>query len=321
MAGLHSTSVHIVDNADIPVIPSQPRVGLDVVFGTGIGVLLGLMLALLLETLDTNLKTMVEIEQALQLPLLAAVPAVEPGELNPVQYREHAISKGSSSWSKIAEALRGLRTAILLSSPGSPPKVLMITSTRPAEGKSSISALSAITFALNGSRVLLIDADLRKPAAHIRFGINRGPGLSSVLSGKETFANSLVRWPELPNLHILPSGPVPPLPSELLGSHEMEDMVTRLRSEYDFIFIDTPPVFAVTDAAMMGRLADATVLIIRYGEAQRHVVQRSADLLERSGAKLLGVVVNAVNFRSPEYAEYYGKKYYDYYGDRSTETS
>lgn len=319
MSGLHSSATHIVDNADVPSYPSQPRTRVNVIAGFGIGLLLGLGLALLLEALDTNLKTMAEIEQALQLPLLAAIPSVDTEELLPAQFREHAVSKGSSTWSRIAEALRGMRTSILLSSPGSPPKVIMITSTRPAEGKSSISTLMAITFALNGSRVLLIDADLRRPAVHLRFRMSKGLGLSSVLSGKASPSEAIIPWADLPNLHLLPSGPVPPLPSELLGSKQMDDLLVELREEYDFVLIDTPPVLAVTDASILGRLSDAAILIIRYGTAQRHVVQRCIDLLDRSGTHLLGVAVNAVDLKSPEYSEYYGRKYYDYYGERKSE--
>jgi capsular exopolysaccharide synthesis family protein len=319
MAGLHSSSTHIIDNADIPPFPSQPRTLVNPCAGFGIGLLIGLALALILEGLDTNLKTMTEIEQALQLPLLAAIPSVETEELLPSKFREYAVSKGASSWSRIAEALRGMRTSILLSSPGSPPKVIMVTSTRPAEGKSSISTLMAVTFALNGSKVLMIDADLRRPAVHLRFRIGKGQGLSSVLSGKTSVREAIVPWADLPKLHILPSGPAPPLPSELLGSKQMEDMLTALRAEYDFVIIDTPPVLAVTDASILGRLTDATILIIRYGTAQRHVVQRCVDLLDRSGTHLLGVAVNAVDFKAPEYSEYYGRKYYEYYGERNPE--
>jgi len=317
MAGLHSTAIHIVDNADIPAYPSRPRTHLNLAAGAGVGLLLGLGLALLLEAMDTNLKDIAEIEQALQLPLLAAVPAVGSDELLPEKYREFAVSKGTSSWSRIAEALRGMRTSILLSSPGSPPKIIMITSTRPAEGKSSLSTLTAITFALNGSRVLLIDADLRRPAVNLRFKMGKGSGLSSVLSGKTSFREAITHWEPLPNLHIMPSGPVPPLPSELLSSKQMEDLLAALRTEYDFVVIDTPPVLAVTDASVLGRLTDAVILVMRYGSAQRHVIQRSVDLLDRSGAHLLGVVVNAVDFKAPEYSEYYGRKYNDYYGERN----
>ncbi|MDE3202200.1 MAG: polysaccharide biosynthesis tyrosine autokinase [Acidobacteriota bacterium] len=316
MAGLHSKSIHIVDSADIPSFPSHPRTRMNEAAGVGIGLFLGLGLALLLEAIDTNLKTMSDIEQSLQLPLLAAIPAVDTEQLLPSAFKEAAVARGSTSWSRVAEALRGMRTSVLLSSPGAPPKVLMITSTRPTEGKSSISTLVAITFALNGAKVLLIDADLRRPSVHLRFKIGKGIGLSSVLSGKASAAEAIIEWQELPNLNILTSGPVPPLPSELLGSKEMEVLLAEARRDYDFIVIDTPPVLAVTDSSMIGRLADATILILRYGGAKKHVVQRCIDLLDRAGTNLLGVVVNAVDYKAPEYSDYYGRKYYEYYGER-----
>ena len=319
IAGLHTTSIHVIDSADIPTDSSAPRTKVNLAIGTMLGLMLGFGVALLLESLDTNLKTMTDIEQALQMPLLAAIPAVEEDELIPSTFREAAVSKGTSSWSRIAESLRGLRTSILLSSPGAPPKVLMVTSTRPAEGKSSIATLTAITMALNGARVLLIDADLRRPTVHLRFRMGKGLGLSSVLSGKATVEEAILEWPELPSLHIMTSGTVPPLPSELLGSKQMEEVIADLRSSYDFILIDTPPVLAVTDASILGRLTDAAILVIRYGAAQRQVVQRSVDLLDRSGTHLLGVAVNVVDFKAPEYSEYYGRKYYEYYGERSAD--
>ena len=317
MSGLHSTAIHIVDSADTPIYPSQPRTNFNKAIGLGGGLFFGICLALVLELMDTNLKTMTDIEQGLQLPLIAAIPAVDSEHLLPGKFREFAVSRGVSSWSKMAEALRGMRTSILLSSPGSPPKVLMLASTRPGEGKSSIASLTAITFALNGSKVLLIDADLRRPAIHLRFRIGKGLGLSSVLSGKVPLEEAVVQWPELPNLHILASGPIPPLPSELLGSKEMEEMLAVVRKEYDFVIIDTPPVLAVTDASVLGRLTDAAILILRYGAVRKHVVLRCIDLLERYGTHLLGVAVNAVDFAAPEYSEYYGRKYYEYYGERN----
>ncbi len=319
MSGLHSTAIHTVDSADIPVMPSYPRRNFNRAIGMSLGFVIGVGIALLLEAMDTNLKTMSEIEQALQLPLLAAIPAVDADHLLPARFREHAVSPGTSSWSKVAEALRGMRTSILLSSPGAPPKVIMIASTRPAEGKSSIAGLTAITFALNGSKVLLVDADLRRPALHLRFRMGKGLGLSSVLSGKSTLHEAVTEWPDLPNVHVLTSGPVPPLPSELLSSNQMQELLAQARAEYDFVILDTPPVLAVTDASVLGRLTDACILIIRYNAAQKQVVRRCIDLLERSGTHLLGVAVNAVDFTAPEYSEYYGRKYYEYYGERNPE--
>ncbi len=317
ISSLHSTAIHIVDSADTPIYPSLPRTKFNKAVGIGGGLFFGICLAIILEMMDTNLKTMTEIEQGLQLPLIAAIPAVDSEHLLPGKFREFAVSRGVSSWSKMAEALRGMRTSILLSSPGSPPKVIMVASTRPGEGKSSVASLTAITFALNGSKVLLVDGDLRRPAIHLRFRIGKGLGLSSVLSGTVPFREAVVPWSDLPNLHILASGPIPPLPSELLGSKQMEDMLALVRSEYDFVIIDTPPVLAVTDASVLGRLADAAILILRYGTARKQVVLRCINLLERSGTHLLGVAVNAVDFTAPEYSEYYGRKYYEYYGERN----
>lgn len=319
VAGLHSTSIHIVDDADLPPYPSYPRTRLNLATGMGFGFLVGLGVAFLLEALDRNLKTIADIEQALQLPLLAAIPSVEADSLLPASFHNANLSKTSAAWSRLAESVRGLRTSVLLSSPGSPPKTIMVASTQPAEGKSSIASLIAISLALNGARVLLLDADLRRPSLHWRFRLSKGAGLSSVLSGKISIKDAIVPWEELPALHILPSGPIPPLPSELLGSRQMEDVLQSLENEYDFIILDTSPVLAVTDASILSRMADAVILVVRYGVAQRHVAQRCVDLLDRSGAHILGVVVNAVDFNAPEYADYYGRKYYEYYGERTAE--
>lgn len=317
LAGLHSSAIQIVDNAEMPAAPSFPRKRINLAIGAGAGLLMGFLVSLVLDGLDSNLKGIADIEHNLHLPLLAAIPQVGTEELVPAKYREVAFSSGSTSWSKILEALRGVRTSILLSSPGSAPKVVMVTSSRPAEGKSSLATLLAITFALSGSRVLLIDADLRRPSVHVRIGLPKGKGLSSILSGEADVKEAIESWVHLPNLHILTAGPAPPLPSELLGSAQMERMLQGLRKDYDFILIDTPPVLVVTDAAVMARNTDATLLVIRYDSIKRHVVERSLDVLDRSGAHLLGAVLNAVDLKAPEYSEYYGKKYYEYYGDRS----
>jgi len=316
-SGLHSTSIQSVDSADIEPKPSFPRAMINLPIGSAMGLLIGFGLALLFEGVDVNLKTISEIELGLRLPLLAAIPSVKSPEIAPEAFADHATAGAGGSWSRIAEALRELRSSILLSSPGSPPKVVMIASSRPSEGKSSVSTLFGVTLALSGSKVLVIDADLRRPTVNVRFGLGRQTGLSSVLSGKSTLKESIIEWPKMPNLHIMTAGPTPPLPSELLGSKRMEEIIAALRPNYDFIILDTPPVLAVADALMISRVTDGVVLLVRYGTVQRHVAQRCIDLLERSGARFLGVVINAVDFKSPAYSEYYGRKYSDYYGEKA----
>ena len=319
LSGLHSTSIQEVDSADIPARPSFPRGIINLPIGAGVGLLLGFGVALLFEGFDVNLKTISEIEQGLGLPLLAAIPSVKSPEMNPESFVDHATHTTGGSWSRIAETLREMRTSILLSSPGAHPKVIMIASARPSEGKSSIATLFAITLALSGARVLIIDADLRRATVHRRFSVGNKTGLSTALSGKSTVKESIVEWPKMPSVHIMPAGPTPPLPSELLGSKQMEDMITALRPDYDFIILDTPPALAVTDSLVISRVTDAVILIVRYGVVQRHVAQRTIDLFARSGAHFLGVAVNAVDLKSPEYSEYYGRKYSDYYGSRDPE--
>lgn len=313
IAGLHSSSIRLIDPADAPDFPSFPRTRFNLGVGFLAGLAVGILIVFLLEAMDTNIRTISDVEQLLGLPMLGVIPQVDPKELSPEIFTRQATSAGQGRWSQVAEAYRALRTSILLSRPGSPPQVVLITSSKPAEGKTSVAVLEALTLAMSGVRVLLVDADLRRPSAHVRFKVGNSVGLSSVLTGKSTFEAALHKPAFAPSMHLLPAGPVAPLPAELLGSSQMRDLLVSLKSQYDFIVIDTPPILTVTDAAVLSTLADGVVLVLRYGETSKNVVRRTGETLFRSGAHLLGAVVNAVNFKSPDYAEYYGRSYRDYY--------
>lgn len=313
IAGLHSTSIRMIDPADTPDYPSSPRKTFNLGLGFLAGLLIGVVLSLAIHILDTNIKSVSDVEEKLGLPLLGVIPAVESKDILPDAFIQQATSGVESGWSQVAESYRSLRTSLLLSRPGSPPQVILVTSSKPAEGKTSVSTLSAITLALSGARVLLIDADLRRPTVHARFKTENRVGLSSILSGKVTPGEAIYQHPKVPTLHILSSGPIAPMPSELLGAPEMANLVELLRSQYDFIVIDTPPVLTVTDAMVLVPVSDGVVMVLRYGEATSKVAVRSRDLLLRSGANLLGAVLNAVDYKSPDYAEYYGRSYKDYY--------
>ncbi len=316
IAGLHSTNIRRIDPADAPDFPSSPRKSVNLMLGFLCGLGLGVTLSFLIEALDTNVKTIYDIEERLGLPMLGVVPQVESKLLSPETFVRDATSAAPGAWSRLAEAYRALRTTILLSRPGTPPKVILISSAKPSEGKTSITTLESIVFALNGARVLLIDSDLRRPSVHLRFRIANKVGLTSVLTGKSMLDDAIVPLPSLPNLHILPAGPIAPMPAELLGSIQMQRLVENLRSSYDFILIDTPPVLTVTDAAVLVSVSDGVVLVLRYAQASRNVVARASEILMRSGAQLLGVVLNAVDLQSSDYAEYYGRAYNDYYRSR-----
>jgi capsular exopolysaccharide synthesis family protein len=162
------------------------------------------------------------------------------------------------------------------------------------------------------ARVLLIDADLRRPNIHHRFGLTGKVGLTTVLAGTSTLEDSLRHVPELPDLDILPSGPVPPFPTEMLGSEAMISLLQRLAERYTHIVMDSPPILSVTDAAILGRMSDAVVLVIRHGKASKNVLRRARDLMIRSLAPMAGMVLNAVDLNSPEYYDYYGYTGYAY---------
>ena len=316
IAGLHSTNIRRIDLADAPDFPSSPRKSVNLTLGLMCGLGIGLVLAFLVEALDTNIKPIYDIEERLGLPMLGVVPQVDSKLLSPETFVRDATSPIPGAWSRLAEAYRALRTTILLSRAGTPPQVILISSAKPSEGKTSVTTLESIVFALNGARVLLIDSDLRRPSVHLRFRIANKVGLTSVLTGKTSLQDAIASVPGVPSLHILPAGPIAPMPAELLGSLQMQRLVEGLRANYDFILIDTPPVLTVTDAAVLVSISDGVVLVLRYGQASRNVVARASEILLRSGAHLLGVVLNAVDLQSSDYAEYYGRAYNDYYQSR-----
>jgi polysaccharide biosynthesis transport protein len=316
LAGLHSTNIRRIDAADPPDFPSLPRKSVNLTLGLLCGLGIGLVLSFLVEALDTNIKTIYDIEERLGLPMLGVVPQVDSKLLSPETFVRDATSPVPGAWSRLAEAYRALRTTVLLSRAGTPPQVILVSSAKPSEGKTSVTTLESIVFALNGARVLLIDADLRRPSVHLRFRIPNKIGLTSVLTGKTPLEEALVTVPSVPSLHILPAGPIAPMPAELLGSLQMQRLIEGLRRDYEFILIDTPPVLTVTDAAVLVSISDGVVLVLRYGQASKNVVARASEILLRSGAHLLGVVLNAVDLQSSDYSEYYGRAYNDYYQSR-----
>jgi capsular exopolysaccharide synthesis family protein len=192
--------------------------------------------------------------------------------------------------------------------------VISVTSTFPAEGKSTTSINVATVLAQKGARVLLIDADMRRSSLHQKMKLRLHPGLSGVLTHTATLEQAMVQVEDLPTLFLLPAGAVPPYPAELLGSNAMKDLLAKAREEFDYVIVDTPPVLTVTDGIVIASETDVTLLVFRAGETSKHALRRSRDLLLRSRAKIGGVVLNAVDLAGPDYYYYYGNsKYYDYY--------
>jgi capsular exopolysaccharide synthesis family protein len=218
------------------------------------------------------------------------------------------------SRSSVAEAYRVLRTSVLLSSVDNPPKKILITSGQPGEGKTTTVVNTAISLAQLGSSVLIIDCDLRKPSVHKVLGVDQSRGLSTYLSTKIDLVDVMQKL-SIPNLWVLPCGPIPPNPSEMISSAKMKDMLRTLAESFDHIIIDSPPLLKVTDPVILSTLVDGVVLVVHGGKSTREVVRRTRQELSMAGAKIFGVVLNNVDIQAEGYDSYSD------YGEEITDTN
>src|SRR5437762_6727691 len=313
-AGLRSNNIRPVDIARTPGAPAEPNVPRNLGFALALGLTSGIGLAFLLEGIDNTVRTPEQAQIISGLPSLGMIPLGSKNGVEASVRQRLAVASSkevvelitqSRPQSQMAESYRALRTSLLLTSLGAPPKVILITSALPQEGKTTTSINTAIVLAQKGVRVLLIDADLRRPSIHKTLGMGPKMGLSNVLTGNATIQQATVRSSILPGLFILPAGTPPPNPAELLASSNMRDVLTELREQYDHIVVDTPPALSVTDAVVMSTRADAVVLVIRSGQTTKQALRRSRDLLMQVNARVAGVLLNAVDLTSPDYYYYY----------------
>jgi len=328
-AGLKSNNFRIVDVARVPTGPIEPNIPRNLAFAFILGLTSGVGLAFLQEGLDNTVRTSEQAQMISGLPALGMIPlpartareGANPKRLVIATSSKEAVELVAQSrpHSQMAESYRALRTSLLLTNLGAPPKVIIVTSALPQEGKTTTSMNTALVLAQKGVRVLLIDADLRRPSIHKILGMGPRSGLSNVLTGSATLQQTITRSSILPNLYILPAGTPPPNPAELLASTNMRDVLEELRGQYDHIVVDTPPTLSVTDAVVLSPRADAIVLVIRSGQTTKQALRRSRDILTQVNAKFSGVLLNAVDLTSPDYYYYYEyqSKYSRYYRDES----
>jgi succinoglycan biosynthesis transport protein ExoP len=326
-AGLRSSNIRVVDPAFIPAGPSRPNKSRNISLAVLVGLVGGIGLALLREYLDNTIKNPDDIENLAHLPSLAVVPSFGSssnrsryGRL-PKMLRSPAAGGNEGRvelvshlqpQSQISEAFRSLRTSLLLSQADHPPQIILMTSALPREGKTTAAVNLAVTLAQLGDKTLLVDADLRKPGVSRALSMADGKyaGLSSYLAGVSTLDLVTVPHPSISNLHVIPTGPVPPNPADLLSSHRLSDMIIELRKRYKFVVIDSPPIMAATDAVILSVLVDGVLLVVRSGETPKEAFTRTRDLLASVKSRMLGVVLNAVDSSSPDY--YYSYRYYPY---------
>lgn len=221
----------------------------------------------------------------------------------------------SDSRSSLAEAYRQLRTSILLSTAGHAPKSLLVTSSLPSEGKTTTAVNTAISLAQTGAKVLIIDADMRRPRLHSIFGMQNMAGLSTILSSDMTDQEVLdiIPYDEPTKLHVLASGPVPPNPAELIGSDQMRILLKMMENHFTHVVVDSPPIASFTDGVLIGSVVDGVILVVHSGKSSRQVVRRSRQFLQEVGAKIFGVVLNNANLRNQDnyyYQSYYHRGYY-----------
>ena len=329
-AGLRSSNIRIVDPALVPTRPARPQKSRNILLAFLVGLVGGVGLALLREYLDNTVKSPDDIERLAGLPSLAVVPEVRSlnghggrgrsgkllGDAQTTEEDEEEsrveIVSFAKPKSQVSEAFRALRTSLLLSQADHPPQVILVTSALPREGKTTAAVNLAVTLAQLGDRTLILDSDLRKPGVRRVLGmaVGREIGLSSYLAGVATLDEVTFPHPQIQNLVMLPTGPIPPSPADLLSSHRMRDAISYLRQKYKFIVIDSPPIMAATDAVILSALTDGVLLVVRSGTTPKEAFTRTRDLLHAVKCRLLGVVLNAVDSSAPDY--YYSYRYYPY---------
>lgn len=328
-AQAQASNTVIIDDAEQPGSPSSPNKTRAIAQNTVLALAASIGLCFLLEFLDNTVKSPEDAERLLHLPSLGAIPSFSsmpkrlgypPRRIKPPtesaiaglpQAASHELAGAAGSYSMVGEAYRTLRTGILLSRAGSPPKTILFTSAKSGEGKTVTSANTALLFAHNGSRVVLVDADLRRPRCHKVLAVENHMGLTEVLIGSRE-VHQVLHSTSTDRLFLLSSGSIPPNPTELLGSKKMHHVLEQLAEEFDVVIVDSPPVLPVSDSMILSTIVDGVVLVVGSDDTPKQMVKAACMRLEYARAKIFGVVLNKVDVRSHDYKSYY-HFYHDYY--------
>jgi polysaccharide biosynthesis transport protein len=304
----------IISGAETPLAPSFPRKKVILALALGISLFLGVFLALLIERLDNGFRSAEQVERLTGVPGLGMIPAVRASRKSPPQ--DYLLQKPTSAY---AEAIQSVRTALHFSNVDHPPKVILVTSALPEEGKTTFAVSLARLAARSGLKVVLVDADMRRPKVARLLGLESDAGLRELLAG-DALIPGVLHKDEPSGMHIIPSQPDTPGPQDLLGSRRMRDLVRQMSSLYDLVVIDSPPIMAVSDAIVLSGLADATLMMVRWETTPREVTISAVRQLRQSGGRIAGAVLTRVNMRKHarfSYGDsgYYYDKYKGYYAN------
>jgi polysaccharide biosynthesis transport protein len=308
-----ASTIRVVDAAEVPKSPFLPRRERDVSLAALTGLLFAVGLVFFFEYLDNRIKSPQELRATLNVPFLGMVPSV------PDQHQA-LITEGVPA--NFSESIRSIRTNVLFSSAEEGAHIIVVTSAGPGEGKSVVSSNLAVSLAQAGQRVLLIDADMRRPRVHEIFDLPQEPGLSNLLVGDCKPSEAVRKWKNVPGLCVLAAGMIPPNPAELLGSKRFEEYVSTLGEHFDWVLVDSPPVLAVADAAVVANGASGVVFVVGADQTSRQAAREAIHQLQSAHARVIGAVLNRVDLeRNPYYyAHYYRKEYAKYYAKAPTRT-
>ena len=339
LGGLKTSYVSIIDRAKVPDKPVSPKKKLNLLLALILGTLGGIFLCFIVENLDNTVKGPEDVERLAHLPSLGVIPLLvtnakrkkrKDGYYSIFEYssgKEQSKSEDTGPdiktielvnylhpKSTVSEDYRAVRTSILLSYADEPPKTIIFSSTLPQEGKTSSVANMAVTFSQLQKKVLIVDADLRKPRLHKIFKVKNVGGLTGFLTGKVPLED-IIQKTSIENIQLITTGPIPPNPSELLNSNKMKMMLENLNKNNDFILIDTPPIMAVVDSLILSSLADGVVLVVQPGKTVREPFLKAVEELNQAKAKIIGILYNQAKLKSRYYYDY-RYIYRNYYGDR-----
>jgi tyrosine-protein kinase Etk/Wzc len=321
------SNIDIVDPAIIPDKPVKPKKFLYLFFGLLAGGMLGVIVAFFQEYLDDTIKDAEMVKRELLLPLLAVIPYIPTPEGDREREKHITLIAHYDPKSTISESFRSLRTSIHFSGVSKKRQVLMVTSSLPYEGKTTIIGNLAVILSQTGARVLLLDCDLRRPSLHRLYGRPKAPGLTELLAGDNNI-ESIIHNTGIPGLDFISAGTTPPNPAELLGSDQMKKLIQSFRESYDTILIDAPPVLAVTDALLLSAMTDMVFMVLELGRVPIKAADHAREVLQNVGAPIAGFVLNDKTEHRLERYGYYGEKYYRYgyygyahYGEESQRQS
>ena len=317
---LRTSNVRVLDAARPNLAPIRPNVRSWLLLAFVAGLLGGLGMAVLLEFVDNTVTSQADVEQRLGAPFLGFVPIIAPEKGADARAVDLYIHRNPKS--TVAESCRVVRTNLLFMSPDKPFRSLLVSSAGPQEGKSATVINLGVAMAQSGNRVLLLDTDMRRPRLHKAFGVPNDKGVSSVVVGEGRLEEA-IKNTEVPGLFLLPCGPIPPNPAELLHTKTFNDLLQQLFQRYDRVILDSPPIAAVADAVVLSTQVDGVLLVVKAGTTNRELAKRALRSLADVKTKLSGVVLNHIDLSDPKYSGYYSSyyRYGSYYGEKKDEVT